>query len=957
MDRMSVRTGSWLLWGLLAGFFWALLPSVASAQSAQSAIAGTVRDASGGILPGVTVEVSSPALIEGTRIGVTGGQGQYRIVDLRTGTYSVTFTLPGFSVLTQEGIILPADFTALVNAELSISTVQETITVTGESPLVDVQRTSTRTVLNRELLDRLPTSRHFQGIGATVPAIRSGYSDVGGSRATFQGASIAHGGTGQDMSIESDGINIGGAQVAWSADVYHNDGEFEEMVYALAGGAAEAQSSGIRINMIPREGGNQFHGEVLALWANTDLQSDNINDELIARGFKTAPALDKLWDINPSVGGPIVRDRIWFFSSYRNWRYDNLVGNVFFPDGLPAIQKSPISAYTNRITFRPASNDKLSFSWNRYLRKEFYSGIERGRLVPASAPVKDNTRPHVTQLKYTKTVGSNMLLEAGGMYRFYKWSLVPQPETVKATCFVAFDACPSGTNYGDINRVERTTGIQTVTHGAYLQQSIPKASFSAAFSYVTGSHNLKIGVSDQYAVNEGTREWNGDLQQEYIRGVPSSVNIKNSPTDSRNEIDWLLGLYVQDSWTVGRLTLNPGVRFEQYTASTGAVDPPAGRFVPQRHFDAFHDLPNWKAIVPRFGVAFDVFGDGKTAIKGSVGRYMGQTDLICCTSRYNPSVSASDRRTWDDLNGDDIAQENEIGPSQNVNFGVRRNRNPDPDLQWPYQILFNVAVDQELLAGLSVSANYYRRGFHQMIWTPNLEVLPATWGTAYTQLETPDPRDNGQTITIFSLNRPGLVDQLDTNSENNSRTYNGVEATLNARLPNGGSLMGGISSGKVRVTMCDVPDPNQLRGCDQDYPFRTIFKMSGTYALPAGFHLSGVFQSMPGVMEDRTARREGDINVAYLVTRSVLPSLGQSSARVRLNEPGSEYPGRKNQFDLSLSRTFPVGGVRLRPQLDLFNVFNASPVLDQIQTFGGALGRPLTILHPRLVRLGMRLEF
>jgi hypothetical protein len=273
--------------------------------------------------------------------------------------------------------------------------------------------------------------------------------------------------------------------------------------------------------------------------------------------------------------------------------------------------------------------------------------------------------------------------------------------------------------------------------------------------------------------------------------------------------------------------------------------------------------------------------------------------------------------------------------------------------------MYNLGLQQELSPGLSVSANFYRRESHRIIWTQNLAIPPSGFATEYTPVAIPDPRGNGQTITVYNLNRQflGLVNELDTNSANNSRIFNGVDLTFNARIKGGGSLVGGVSTGRLHVVSCDVEDPNQLRGCDADYGFLTQMKVTGTYPLPYGVRASAVFQSMPGIIESRFNTADPDINITYLVNRTVIPTLTQSSVSVRLNAPGTEFNDRNNQLDLSVSKDVRVGRVHMRPQLDLFNVLNVSPVTNLVATWGPSLYQPLTILPARLLRLGIRMDF
>jgi uncharacterized protein (DUF2141 family) len=953
-------------------FFAAALLAGPVAVFAQSAIAGVVRDTSGAVLPGVTVTATSPSLIERSKTGLSDGSGQYRIVDLRPGTYAIAFELTGFQTVKREGIVLEANFTATVNADMRVGSLEESITVTGDSPLVDVQTTTKREVLTRDVLDALPTGRSFQGIGATLPAISMGRFDVAGSNSMQQGVLVVYGGTGTDLAMEVDGLNVMGTlDRGWYPLVYHNDGEFQEMVYQVAGGAAESQTGGVRINMIPKVGGNDFHGDATVLYSSTRFQSSNLTDDLVRRGYRSPGNIQKLWDVNPSIGGPIKKDWVWFFGSYRDWAYNNYVGNIFYRDGSPGVDDNHVQAFTTRLTFRVSQRDRLNFSWNRYPRIRRHSGIETGRSTPYGAGILDIVQTHISQAKWTSTLSNKFLFEAAGIVFPYYYNSKYQPEVRRATCVTAAAACPPGATYGDISHFNILTGITDVASQGVTWNRLWKDGVTASLSYVTGTHAIKGGFTFQSGYNRnGSLGKNADLVQRY-RGaatfgnlfvpgtwVPDSVSISNTPFVQQSNLDADAGLYIQDSWRIGRLTVNPGVRYEYLRGSTEAVDLPAGRFVPARHFDAIPNLPRWTDISPRFGAAYDLFGHGRTALKGTVGKYT-QQEATGFSNTYNPSVSSNDIRTWRDLNGDDIAQEDEIGAPTNATFGIRRNRNPDPDTKRPYQVLYNVGLQHQIGSGLSVSANYYRRDYYRIIWTENLAVPVAGWSHEYTPVIIADPRGNGQTITIYNINPAfaGRVNELDTNSKNNSRTYNGVDLTFNARLRNGATLLGGTSTGKLHAVTCDVADPNMRRGCDAEQPFRTQFKVTGTYPLPHAFRFSAVFQSMPGVLETRTASNDGDVWIDYVVNRAIVPSLTLAQATTRLNEPGKDFLDRDNQLDLSISRDFRFTRFVLKPQLDLFNLFNASPVTNQVTTFGSQLGQPLTVLPGRLLRFGIRMNY
>ena len=327
--------------------------------------------------------------------------------------------------------------------------------------------------------------------------------------------------------------------------------------------------------------------------------------------------------------------------------------------------------------------------------------------------------------------------------------------------------------------------------------------------------------------------------------MPFAVTIINTPSISQTNVNSDLGVYVQDVWTRKRMTLSAGLRWDHFNASVPEQSIAAGRFVPARTFAAIHDIPNWNNFFPRLGVSYDVTGRARTAVKANVGWYV-QSQGPSFASTYNPMIVSTDSRMWSDLNRDDIAQENEIGPPSNLNFGIRQNQNMDPDIVRPYQVVWDLGLQHELLPRLGIDVSYNQRSFYELQWSNNLAVSLSD----YTILNVADPRGNGEFLPVYSISpsKFGQVNLLDTNSSNNSQVYRGFDITVNARNIGGGQIYGGTSTGRTISTICDVTDPNSLRFCDQaqfDIPWRTLFKVAGTYPLPYGLRVSGVFQSTP----------------------------------------------------------------------------------------------------------------
>ena len=408
-----------------------LLPSSASAQFA-GAITGVAKDASGGVLPGVTVEAASPALIEKVRSVVTDDTGQYRIVDLRPGTYSVTFTLPGFSTVKREGIEITGTFVATVNGDLKVGALEETITVTGETPIVDVQSVKVQQTVSNDIIRAIPSSRSAGGIQALIPGMSSN-GDSGGITGGGGSAGSIHGGKGQDSRTYADGLNIGwagGGGGQWGNMV--NVAAAQELVLSTSGGLGEAETGGVTLNAIPREGGNTFSGSFVANGANSAMQGSNYTQSLKDQGLKAPSELNSLSEINPMGGGRIIRDRLWFYMSYRRIATDNSVpgmwvnrnaGNpnawtVDFDKSRQAFSETLDRIVTGRVTWQATPRNKLNFSWQEQIyQRNFKGGGTATTTIEATN--RDWFEPSRLQgVTWSSPVTSRILLEAGwGTYR------------------------------------------------------------------------------------------------------------------------------------------------------------------------------------------------------------------------------------------------------------------------------------------------------------------------------------------------------------------------------------------------------------------------------------------------------------------------------------------------------------------------------------------------------------
>jgi hypothetical protein len=494
-------------------------------------------------------------------------------------------------------------------------------------------------------------------------------------------------------------------------------------------------------------------------------------------------------------------------------------------------------------------------------------------------------------------------------------------------------------------------------------------------SYVTGSHAIKTGAAFTTGYSHTKVEPHGDIVRLNfinVAGVPtsSSIEVRNSPVTSREDLGADLGVFVQDKWTMNRLTLTPGFRIDYLNASIPSETAPAGRFVPARESQPISCVPCWTDWAVRFGSSYDVFGNGKTALKASFGKYMVSQALAIAQSA-NPIRSASETRTWTDRDGNGSAldaagnaQYDEIGPKINANFGLPAGASRfDPETPRATNWEESVSVVHEILPRVAVTAGFYHRSFQNLSTTAsggtfirNVAINSTTDYTPYTFTGPSDarlPNGGAERITMFNLlaAKNGIVDNVSTYSTENSRVYNGFEVSVNARLPRNGFLLGGITSERTATNNCDPVNinPDTLRFCDVTPPFRNLYKLSGGYTLPYDVQVSGSLQAVPG--SDLQA------NYTYNSTTAGVTLTGANSRTINLLEPNTVFLDYQTQLDLRFARTFRFGRKRIQGYADIFNFLNASTVASVNQTFGANWLRPLVVMQARRLQLGARFDW
>jgi hypothetical protein len=914
-----------------------LAPALASAQIAAQ-IAGTVKDASGAVLPGVTVEATSPTLAA-PRSVVSDGSGQYRIIDLPPGTYAVTATLPGFNTYKRDGIELSGTMTATIPVELKVGALQETITVSGETPVVDVQNTKRELTVNQEVIAAIPATRTVGSLLNLTPGITVDNNGLNPTPTmTFFSA---RGGPTNEGRMSVNGMTVsaafnGGGVSSYILDTVGAD----EVTTNVSGGLGEMEVGGPVMNIVPRAGGNRFAGTGFYSNAGEWSRSNNLDSELTAPppgpNLHETPGIIKLYDASISYGGPIVKDRLWFYGSYRklntitaiegvrwnkntydlsrwDWIEDpsisarNLAGRQMFIDRFSAQVTSK-----NRITFaheyqKRCEGSPLKTDTNGCNSREAGWVASSATTTSPEASTNYIEFPYtLTQVLWTNPYTNKILLEGGFSRLAYDHAGGPgqlPPDGI-------FDITVTEAS----TSVNPATGLPYAPRANYQYRALAQYSDNKSWpmtwrgsaSYVTGAHNMKVGYQGSYLANQTDRVRNPKLlNYGFNAGSPTGFNmaIPEWETADRTEV---AAFYGQDSWTHGRLTIQAALRYDHSwsfspaehngTTSTSAINPAPITFAKTYSVHSFND------ITPRWGMAYDVFGTGKTAIKWNMGHY-----LVSATNdgRYtvnNPANLAvstfTANRGWTDVDGDKVVDCDLLNlnaqsaattgsvdtcaalTGNNLNFGkggALTNNSVNPALLkgWgvrPNDWQYGITLQQQVIPRVSLDVGYSHRWFRGVQVVDNVNRDPSQY-EQYTVTAPKDPRfanGGGYPITIYTPTAAAsaiaaqnfTTFQTDFGPEQKNY-YDGVDVSVNARLKQGITAQVGTTTGRSVVDACatggvnaanqpqvDSPD---LRNCRTNNPFQTTLRGLASYTIPKiDVLVSATLRSQPVVTQTAT---------------------------------------------------------------------------------------------------------
>ena len=935
------------------------LPPAAMGQ-AVGAIGGTVQDATGGALPGVTVTLSNPGVIGGNQQTVTDARGAYQFARLVPGsTYAVRAELSGFRAAASSGIVVNADVTTRLDLTLQVGDVQETVTVSGASPLVDTTAVLRQTVMETETLGKLPTGRDLWTAVRLVPGVvvvqggggTGGGYDVGGTGSLLQSAAIVHGSQLGENRYFVDGMNVTQDASPGLAGSYFDTSMFQELNVQTGNAQAEVEWGGVRYNMVTKTGNNVVHGSLSYTGTHHALQANNVTPDLRqqllaavpARVLQANPNLEPspkiltFYNLEGSVTGPILRDRLWFTASANTKPLEQYRLGSYNPDGTQLLDDNLQRNYGFKLSWQATPRNQLHYV-RQTSHRTAYHRLTAGDLTASF----ESRATHIQELaytvdtlKWTSALSNRLVMQiSGGGYYGHANSL-EQP----------------GVQQGDVPRLDVVTNTYGVAVATYSKLPLGHIDVSASLAYVAGKHELKVGYQPSYQWYKSntwsTSHYPSGLLAVFRNGVPDSVRTYNTPVESQSYARDH-GMFVQDQWrATGKLTLNMGLRLQK---TDGWVSPQCQVqtifIVQDACFPRINDLPNWFDLAPRFGLIYDIRGDGKTALKLAANRYThsaGPSHPL----RVNPLRVGNDTRLWTDLNGDQIPQLTELGPSTGFNIGTTSRY--DPDLKRPYTNELNVAIEQQLPGNMAAAVGYYYRQTLRNLGSRNVAVpLESYIPLAVTE------RVSGQQVTVYNQDPAtrGRLDILIDNFSEMNTDFHGVDLTVTKRLSNRWMIMGGLAlgenTGDTYSSTADLNNPNFTfrRGLVQaDVP--VSFKLSGIYQLPYDFSLGGNVQYSSGYVESDTV----------VVTRDTA-ILTQVTQAVRIAPQGTNRLPSVTLIDLALRRAFKIhGGISVEPAVEVFNIANADTVTSRSAQLGPVYHRVAGILSGRLVRFGFDVKF
>jgi len=977
----QLRVGAWwrvaFLSAALAAALVGIIAAPVLAQSAGSTIHGTVSDESSAAVPGATVTLTSPALQVGQVVAVTQTDGSYRFGDLPAGTYRIAFELAGFKAFIVDEFRLPVGFVARADAKMVVGGLEESVTVTGASPVVDLTSTTTSVNFTKETLESTPIGRGLQMLFAMTPGVTTNRVDVGDSWMGVRASTESYGQT-ANSKIQVDGIDVADGT---STGVYLSSMTLEEAQIRTSGNDAEVSVPGVSMVAVIKSGSNQFHGSYLSSFERPNLgrltlQASNLNNELRAQGLTDTEPLRHLYDMTGELGGRLIRDKLWFYGALS--RQDKLAGVLGFaagpgPDGRYLTGDEPLADVGTRLThgalkvsYQPTPRNRLIAAWQPTMKYQ-PQGLppEPNRFRPLEATLDYRNPSSMYKGEIQSTLSNRIVWNAVAGYGGYLADYAPWRSKF-ANPAVA----------GNPSRFDRETGLNTGSNPKTNLEYRDKWQMDTGVSmfperFLGGQHEFKAGTTLYWRRN--SVGWRNNPPGNYtlvfdraggVSGQPAEIQIRSTPTQPDARAYYYAG-YLKDTWRVtSRLTLNLGLRFEQQRAflpkQSKEVSPDFPTLFPAAEFAAL-DVLTWRGVVPRAGLAWDVAD--KTVVKTTFGMFSnGLPDNFA--NAYNPLANVTMTYLWRDLDGNRDYTPGEVNLNPNGpdfrSIAGASSAQLNRDLQEPMTTESTVSFEREVAQNLGVRALYVFKKVTDQFATTNIARPRSAYSIPLTRRD-PGPdgnlntADDGGTVTIFDYEPAYRGAAFVRNQLHNSPlddTYQTIEFTVTKRSSGRWGAIGSFWAIKNHAWLTRLPDDpnNDLNALDETWKWAGNF--SGNYSLPWGVQLGAFVQSKIGLLGQRT-------NIFRAVDPDGGPRLNQlSTVTLRLEPFGSQKGKAINVVNLRVSKQFSLGrGNRASFDIDLFNVFNSSSPITMAFASGPSFGYGTALVPPRIARLGLKYSF
>lgn len=924
-----------------------LLSGVGSAIAQDAAgIVGQVTDESGAVLPGVTVTTKSPSLQVPSVSAVTDGRGEYRLTPLPIGTFEVSYELSGFQTIRREGLRLTSGFVAKVDVALKVGSLEESISVTGASPVVDVTSTSTSSRLTTEMLESTPTGRvGFFALLAQAPGVRNSL-DIGGSSQNANSITFRAFGQSGESWQTLEGILTTSAKTGQSGN-YFDYASVEEARVQSIGADAEMPLRGVMMAAIIKSGSNNFHSSTWFSDTSSRFQSSNIDDALKAQGLTSPPDLEARHTLSSDLGGRLVRDKLWFYVGGTRSRNREQVLGAFKPDGSPALDDKLSVWFNGKVSYQLGKNHKL-VGFEQMQHKGAVRNVTQ--FVPWESRVFQDLWGSTAKAEWQAVWGSSLVTNLYGGIWYWHSPFIGQtdkPSTLDLT-------------------TQQVTGLTVTGAGASedpLERNYPIKGTMSLYKpdLLLGNHEFKAGFDFVDSIISRRRASHGsvgDYQLIFRNGVPFQVATENWPVKPVSKSRYL-GMYVMDNWTIGRrLTLNAGLRYAHDNGFIPEQCREAGQFAVAECYSAVQ-FPIWDSIAPRVHASFDVFGKGRTVVKGGWGRFDHRRLIDPEVLGANRNVQTETRWTWHDNNANKLWDGGEVLLDPNgvdyVSTTGFSNLIPNQNEVQPKQNEFTLSLEHELMANFGIRANgIYSRGYddfrlqntfrpYSLFNIPITNLDPGPDG----KLGTSD--DTGQSFTYYEYPRTvagAKFNETRLVNDNRDTSFRSIEIAATKRMSHNWMMEASYSATKKHinnVAVLPADDPNADFNTS-DNTTEWISKVSGSYNFPHGILASAIFENRSGEPWARTVLFSGGATIPTLV--------------LNVEPFGTREYAAARHLDVRLEKQFKLlGAHEFAVRANVYNLTNENTILAVTTRSGTTFGRPTSIMPARLMELSASYKF